>query len=206
MRVFHSSRREHEAPWLSFTDLLSNSLILLTLILVFSTISKVLNEKPPIIQLPDDEKFRFSSGGYELSDNFLAALESEKVPIIKRTIACYGVDTIEIIGHTDGQPNSNISNLDIIFLSGKDGLDLSKPVRAGSNVDLGLLRAIAVQKALQQRVDPMNNNITFRVYSAGSIINTDGNMEAVRNKDQRERRRIEIRFTRSRQTTFPKAC
>lgn len=206
MRVFHSSRREHEAPWLSFTDLLSNSLILLTLILVFSTISKVLNEKPPIIQLPDDEKFRFSSGGYELSDNFLAALESEKVPIIKRTIACYGVDTIEIIGHTDGQPNSNISNLDIIFLSGKDGLDLSKPVRAGSNVDLGLLRAIAVQKVLQQRVDPMNNNITFRVYSAGSIINTDGNMEAVRNKDQRERRRIEIRFTRSRQTTFPKAC
>lgn len=206
MRIFHSSRREHEAPWLSFTDLLSNSLIILSLILVFSTISRILNEKPPVIQLPDNDKFRFSSGGYTLTANFLTALESEKIPVIKKTLACYGVDTLEIIGHTDGQPNSSASNLDTAFLTGKDGLMLSPSVRAGSNVDLGLLRAISVQRAIEQRLKLDVNDVIYRVYSAGSIINTDGRMEAVRNKDQRERRRIEIRFTRSRQTTFPKSC
>jgi len=206
MRIFHSSRREYEAPWLSFTDLLSNSLIILSLILVFSTISRILNEKPPVIQLPDNDKFRFSSGGYTLSANFLTALESEKIPVIKKTLACYGVDTLEIIGHTDGQPNSSASNLDTAFLTGKDGLMLSPSVRAGSNVDLGLLRAISVQRAIEQRLKLDVNDVIYRVYSAGSVINTDGRMEAVKNKDQRERRRIEIRFTRSRQTTFPKSC
>jgi flagellar motor protein MotB len=206
MRIFHSSRREYEATWLSFTDLLSNSLIILSLILVFSTISRILNEKPPVIQLPDNDKFRFSSGGYMLSANFLTALESEKIPVIKKTLACYGVDTLEIIGHTDGQPNSSASNLDTAFLTGKDGLMLSPSVRAGSNVDLGLLRAISVQRAIEQRLKLDVNDVIYRVYSAGSVINTDGRMEAVRNKDQRERRRIEIRFTRSRQTTFPKSC
>jgi flagellar motor protein MotB len=206
MRIFHSSRREYEAPWLSFTDLLSNSLIILSLILVFSTISRILNEKPPVIQLPDNDKFRFSSGGYTLSANFLTALESEKIPVIKKTLACYGVDTLEIIGHTDGQPNSSASNLDTAFLTGRDGLMLSPSVRAGSNVDLGLLRAISVQRAIEQRLKLDVNDVIYRVYSAGSVINTDGRMEAVKNKDQRERRRIEIRFTRSRQTTFPKSC
>ena len=206
MRGFHSRRREHEAPWLSFTDLLSNSLILLSLILVFTTISRTLNEKPPIIQLPDNDKFRFTSGGYRLSPTFLAALESEKVPIIKKTLACYGVDTIEIIGHTDGQPNSSLSNLDTAFLTGEKGLSLTGTMRAGSNVDLGLLRAISVKRAIERKVSTTENDIIYRVYSAGSMINTDGRMEAVRNQDQRDRRRIEIRFTRSRQTTFPKAC
>lgn len=206
MRVFHSSRREHEAPWLSFTDLLSNSLILLSLILVFSTISRSLNERPPVIQLPDNEKFRFSSGGYALSSNFLSALESEKIPVIRKTLACYGVDTLEIIGHTDGQPNSGTSNLDRAFLVGNAGLKLSPSMRAGSNVDLGLLRAISVQRAIKDRIGPDTNDVIYRVYSAGSIINTDGRMEGVKNKNQQERRRIEIRFTRSRETTFPKAC
>jgi len=206
MRGLHSRRREHEAPWLSFTDLLSNSLILLSLILVFTTISRTLNEKPPIIQLPDNDKFRFSSGGYRLSPTFLAALESEKVPIIKKTLACYGVDTIEIIGHTDGQPNSSLSNLDTAFLTGEKGLSLTGTMRAGSNVDLGLLRAISVKRAIEKKVSTTETDIIYRVYSAGSMINTDGRMEAVRNQDQRDRRRIEIRFTRSRQTTFPKAC
>jgi hypothetical protein len=206
MRGLHSSRREYEAPWLSFTDLLSNSLILLSLILVFTTISRTLNEKPPVIQLPDNDKFRFSSGGYRLSPTFLAALESEKVPIIKKTLACYGVDTIEIIGHTDGQPNSNLSNLDTAFLSGEKGMSLAGSMRAGSNVDLGLLRAISVKRAIERKVSTTENDVIYRVYSAGSMINTDGRMVAVRNQDQRDRRRIEIRFTRSRQTTFPKAC
>jgi hypothetical protein len=206
MRGLYSRRREYEAPWLSFTDLLSNSLILLSLILVFTTISRTLNEKPPVIQLPDNDKFRFSSGGYRLSPTFLAALESEKVPIIKKTLACYGVDTIEIIGHTDGQPNSSLSNLDTAFLSGEKGLSLTGSMRAGSNVDLGLLRAISVKRAIERKVSTTENDVIYRVYSAGSMINTDGRMEAVRNQNQRERRRIEIRFTRSRQTTFPKAC
>jgi hypothetical protein len=161
MRGLYSRRREYEAPWLSFTDLLSNSLILLSLILVFTTISRTLNEKPPVIQLPDNDKFRFSSGGYRLSPTFLAALESEKVPIIKKTLACYGVDTIEIFGHTDGQPNSNLSNLDTAFLSGEKGMSLAGSMRAGSNVDLGLLRAISVKRAIERKVSTTENDVSI---------------------------------------------
>lgn len=206
MKIFHSSRREHEAPWLSFTDLLSNSLILLSLILVFSTISRIINERPPVIQLPDNERFRFPSGGYQLTSSFISALESEKIPEIKRILNCYGVDTLEIIGHTDGQPNARVSNLDLAFLSGKEPLALSMPMSAGSNVDLGLLRALSVQRAIQQRMRREIPDIIYRVYSAGSIINTSGRMESVKNQNEQERRRIEIRFTRSRQTTFPRNC
>lgn len=206
MRVFHSSRREHEAPWLSFTDLLSNSLILLTLVVVFSTIARVMNEKPPVIQLPDNEKFRFGSGSYQLSPEFLAALQADKIPQITRTLNCFGVDTIEIIGHTDGQPNSGYSNLDSALLHANEKLNLSRAMTPGSNVDLGLLRAIAVKEAIQARLDSDADHIIFRVYSAGSVISPEGEIKKVANRDDKARRRIEIRFTRTRDTTLPKNC
>lgn len=206
MRVFHSSRREHEAPWLSFTDLLSNSLIILTIVLVFSTIARVLNEKPPVIQLPDNNKFRFPSGSYQLSPEFATALQNEKMPEIIRTLNCFGVDTIEIIGHTDGQPNSGFGNLDTALLSANQKLNLNKSMRPGSNVDLGLLRAIAVKEAIESNLTAEPKGIIFRVYSAGSVISPDGEIRKVTNLDDQTRRRIEIRFTRSRETSLPKAC
>lgn len=202
----YSKRPEPETPWLSFTDLLSNALILLSLVLVFSTIARTINERPPVIQLPDNEKFRFSSGDYRLSPAFLKALDTEKIPQIRRALTCFGVDTVDIIGHTDGQPNTGRGNLDSAFLSGKESLTLRKEFQAGSNVDLGLLRAIAVQKAIESKIGEDLPNTAYRVYSAGSVINTDGVMEPVTNRDDRERRRIEIRFTRSKETTYPKSC
>jgi hypothetical protein len=206
MKNFYSSRREPETPWLSFTDLLSNALILLSLVLVFTTIARTINERPPVIQLPDNEKFRFPSGDYQLSEAFLSALETEKIPEIRKALTCFGVDTIDIIGHTDGQPNSGNGNLDTAFLAGKGALGLRKELRAGSNVDLGLLRAIAVQRAIELKISKDLPDVLYRVYSAGSIINVDGVMEPVTNRDDRQRRRIEIRFTRSRESTFPKSC
>jgi flagellar motor protein MotB len=202
----YSNRREPETPWLSFTDLLSNALILLSLVLVFSTIARTINERPPVIQLPDNEKFRFPSGDYRLSPAFRNALANEKIPEIRRALTCFGVDTVDIIGHTDGQPNTGSGNLDSAFLTGKDALSLRKELRAGSNVDLGLLRAIAVQKAIESMISHDLPNTVYRVYSAGSIINTDGVIEPVTNRDDRERRRIEIRFTRLKETTYPKSC
>lgn len=206
MKHIHLSRRDPETPWLSFTDLLSNALILLSLVLVFSTIARTINERPPVIQLPDDDKFRFPSGDYQLSSAFLTALETEKIPEIKKALTCYGVDTIDIIGHTDGQPNSGSGNLDSAFLTGKGSLNMRMGLRAGSNVDLGLLRAIAVQRAIESKINKKIPNVLYRVYSAGSIINVDGIMEPVTNRDDRQRRRIEIRFTRTRESTFPKRC
>jgi hypothetical protein len=133
-------------------------------------------------------------------------LENEKIPEIKKALTCFGVDTIDIIGHTDGQPNSGSGNLDSAFLTGKGALNLRRELRAGSNVDLGLLRAIAVQRALESKISKQIPNVLYRVYSAGSIINVDGVMEPVTNRDDKQRRRIEIRFTRTRESTFPKSC
>lgn len=57
------------------------------------------------------------------------------------------VDTLEIIGHTDGVPLARNGNLDVNLpdvLAG-NGSKISS-LTAGSNNDLGLLRALAVKE------------------------------------------------------------
>ncbi len=189
--------RHMEAPWLSFTDLLSNSFIILCLVLVFSVIARVVNEKPPIVALPDSEKFRFSTGGYSVSAEFNKALKAEKIPVIKHYLRCYGVDTIEIVGHTDRQPNGGASNLDSALAKGL-GLPLHSDLRAGSNVDLGFLRAMAVRNILEKQLKDEFPSLVYRVYSAGSLIDPVSSKLLIPGAlDDKRKRRIEVRFTRS---------
>lgn len=196
MQKARSSRHE-DGPWLSFTDLLSNSFIIICLVLAFSILSRAINEKPPIVPLPDSEKFRFPTGGYTLSRDFRKALAEEKIPIIRNYLRCYGVDTIEVIGHTDRQPNNGISNLDFAFKDPKN-LSLGGHLKAGSNIDLGFLRATAVRNALESQLDSEFPDIIYRVYSAGSLVDPASDKSVVNaTLDDKSRRRIEVRFTRT---------
>jgi outer membrane protein OmpA-like peptidoglycan-associated protein len=191
------SNRQDEGPWLSFTDLLSNSFIIICLILVFSILSRAINEKPPIVPLPDSEKFRFPTGGYTLSVDFKSALVNEKVPVIRKYLRCYGVDTVEVVGHTDKQPNSGQSNLDFALVNTKNPTN-ALGLKAGSNVDLGFLRALAVRNALESQLKAEFPSITYRVYSAGSFIDpVADHSTAVKMLDDKSKRRIEVRFTRT---------
>ena len=197
MKISRSNRQGDDGPWLSFTDLLSNSFIVICLVLAFSILSRAINEKPPIVPLPDSEKFRFPTGGYTLSADFKNALVNEKVPVIRKYLRCYGVDTIEVVGHTDKQPNDGQSNLDFSFANGKRS-SLPQGLKAGSNVDLGFLRALAVRNALQSQLKSEFPGIIYRVYSAGSFIDPDMDQSTTRSTlDDKDKRRIEVRFTRT---------
>jgi outer membrane protein OmpA-like peptidoglycan-associated protein len=191
-------RRSRDADtnyWIGYTDLLSSSLLILVLTIAISTLARANNEKPPLVRLTERESFRFPTGSYVLSPAFIKALDN-RVPEILETIRKYRIDSVEVIGHTDGQPSPGTSNLDLLLPKANRSTTLSG-FRAGSNADLGLLRALAVANHLKGRLDPEGAiGLTIRPYSAGSLIANDGAYAPADNNDRAERRRIELRFTR----------
>lgn len=191
-------RRSRDADtnyWIGYTDLLSSSLLILVLTIAISTLARANNEKPPLVRLTERESFRFPTGSYVLSPAFIKALDN-RVPEILETIRKYRIDSVEVIGHTDGQPSPGTSNLDLLLPKANRSTTLSG-FRAGSNADLGLMRALAVANHLKGRLDPEGKiGLTIRPYSAGSLIANDGAYAPADNNDRAERRRIELRFTR----------
>jgi hypothetical protein len=171
-----------------------------------------LNDKPPIIRIDEGNKeYRFASGSAAMSGDFLAGLEENEFKtlageILKRnnggTIV---VDTLEIIGYTDGQAVRTSGNLDDAlpnFLSGRD--QTLERLRPGSNNDLGLLRSLAVKKAWEQfaQASPgfeMLRRIDVRCYSAGQTIPPEPvslTDPASFTQNNPKARRIEIRLTK----------
>ena len=181
--------------WIGYTDLLSNSLLVLLLTIAVATLARANNEKPPFLPLTEEQSFRFRTGSYQLSPQFKAALNS-KLPWIQEQIKKYRIDIVEVVGHTDGQPSPGNSNLDLLLPKAASSPNL-KGYQSGSNTDLGLLRALAVSNHLKvQLADQGIENVTIRPYSAGSLIATDGTFSPADTKDRADRRRIELRFTR----------
>jgi len=187
-----------ESQWLGYTDIFASSLLILILVTVVSAINNANNQKPPLITLTESESYRFTTGSHKLSKKFKAEL-GKKLNDITRDIQKYNIDTIEVIGHTDGQPSPGMSNLDISLLNFSNApKDALHTMKAGSNIDLGLLRALSVASFLKEKLTQKNilvPNIT--PYSAGSLINTNGHFNPANNLPNSQRRRIEIRFTRS---------
>jgi outer membrane protein OmpA-like peptidoglycan-associated protein len=196
------------APWLAYTDLLSSTLMILTIAIVVSTLGKALNQKPPIIRLSDDKNYRFSSGSYSISKLFKQQLVAEQLPNIKRVLHCYGIDTIEIIGHTDSSPNTGSSNLDQ-FQDRRKLIHASGAARSGSNADLGLLRALSVENLLKESLEKDFSHISYRSYSAASFVDPDVKNKAssmTQAQKQQAKRRIEVRFTRSEYSNVMPKC
>lgn len=191
-------RRGREAEtnfWMGYTDLLSNSLLVLLLTIAIASLARANNEKPPLLRLTERESFRFGTGSYALNPQFKAALDG-RLPWIEEQIKKYRIDSVEVIGHTDGQPSPGSSNLDLLLPKAGSTGSL-KGYQSGSNTDLGLLRALAVSKYLQAKLAASGvKNVTVRPYSAGSLIAVDGAYAPADTKDRADRRRIELRFTR----------
>lgn len=193
-----SKRRGRESDtnfWIGYTDLLSNSLLLLLLTIAVAALARANNEKPPLLRLTEKESFRFGTGSYTLNPQFKSALD-DRLPWIQEQIKKYRIDSVEVIGHTDGQPSPGNSNLDLLVPNSGSSANL-KGYQAGSNTDLGLLRAIAVSKYLKIKLAASGiKNITVRPYSAGRLIGVDGAFAPADMNERAERRRIELRFTR----------
>lgn len=155
---------------------------------------------PPIISLSELGGYNFASGSAELSDDFKTKLRD-----LSKTIASiaksYGVDVIEVIGHTDEQAMSGeSSNMD-------KGLQpvLAHKVEIGTlhpadNAGLGLARAISVTSILRDM--PELKGFTILPMSGGQLILPGDRLtDGAQAGDVKARRRIEIRVRqRSRET------
>lgn len=169
-----------------------------------------LHDKPPNIQIVDKEGYRFESGSSAMGSDFTSALQRNEFPFLAKEIVDreaegrVKVDTLEIIGHTDGAPLSSAGNLDKKLpdvLAGRFEISTLTP---GSNNDLGLLRALAVREQWEGFIDgheqrDILRKIHVRCYSAGQTILPYAKDDAVADDFRQpdpHARRIEMRLTR----------
>ena len=142
--------------------------------------AKKVNDKPPIISLPETSGYKFNSGTADLSPVFASLLEKTVFADIRKVLDRGDVNTIEIIGHTDGDPVPERrrvgSNLDAQLGSVLAGLMPAKKLRHGSNADLGLIRAVAVRREIEAFLsrEGLSRRITVRCYEVDPEIRARG--------------------------------
>ncbi|WP_157895957.1 hypothetical protein [Mesorhizobium sp. ORS 3428] len=156
------------------------------------TVAAKPHDWPPIISLSELDGYNFESGSAELSDGFKTKLRD-----LSKTIAgiatSYGVDVIEVIGHTDEQAMSGVSsNMDKGLqpvLAGKVEVGALHPA---DNAGLGLARAISVTSILREMPDL--GGFTILPMSGGQLILPGDRLtDGAQAGDVKARRRIEIR-------------
>ena len=153
-------------------------------------------KSPPVIVLRDSAERKFESGSAELSPQLNQFVEEDLVEQIQTQAQDYQGYIVEVIGHTDGQVNTgNYSNLDSNLervIRGNESLNQLIP---GSNADLGLMRALAVVKKLQENQELQELGLKFKAYSAAQLYDQSGDYAPQNRSANPNRRRIEIRFT-----------
>ena len=159
---------------------------------------------PPIIVIQDTGSYQFQSGSAALPESLNRYIRQQLVAQIESNAAEYQIDVVEIIGHTDGQVNQGgVSNLDQVLETVAKGNTSLNQLSPGSNADLGLMRALAVVKILQeiQQKEGRLKGLQFRPYSAAQLVTPSGTFAETNRNPDAKRRRIEIRFTQLGQVT-----
>lgn len=170
-----------------------------------------LHDQPPNIQFSEQkEDYKFGSGSSSMGSKFIDGLRNNEFKQLANEIIArqnegrVKVDTLEIIGHTDGLPFSGGGNLDQGLPNVLVGTGKISTLFPGSNNDLGLLRALAVREQWEDFISEHAENkilrsIEIRCYSAGQTIlpypQGSPDAEDFRHDDARARR-IEMRLTR----------
>ena len=179
------------------------------------TNTKLIKESEKVfVEVSGTDVYTFASGKALIDLDFGDALAGNQFAdlaerIIDRHLGNNNInDVLEIIGHTDGTRwSAGPGNLDAklpLFLSGKD--PNVKKLKAGSNNDLGLLRALAIRNAwgnfVEDYADAIGKGILLgikvRCYSAGQTLPAEGiGLEKPDTYTQNNPafRRIEIRLT-----------
>jgi outer membrane protein OmpA-like peptidoglycan-associated protein len=180
----------------AFTDLMSNAFMIISFLLLISLLqsivmAKKLKSAEPIIIDEKSGNFKFPSGSAELTPDLQTYIQQTILPEINKATAKGNIDFIQIIGHTDSQGISNASNLDRQLTSAATGIATISALKAGSNTDLGLMRAVAVVQFLNTKG---LGKVKFRAYSAGQLYLPSGKLAKIDRGADDTRRRIEIRF------------
>ncbi len=154
---------------------------------------------PPIILIQNTGAYQFASGSAELPVALNSYVRGKLVDEIESNAKAYQIDVVEVIGHTDGQPNGGVSsNLDENLEKVARGQIPTHNLHAGSNADLGLMRSLELVRGLRfiQRQGTRLKDLEFRAYSAAQLILPTGGLAQINQQSDPKRRRIEIRFTR----------
>ncbi|MGL5940543.1 MAG: hypothetical protein ACRC2S_09180 [Waterburya sp.] len=195
--------QESTSIFQSFTDLMSNAFMILCLLLLLVLFqSQKLNQDlkqanqrlqsaSPIVIDESSGNFKFKSGSAELNQQLKNYISTKISPEINKILQEREIDFIQIIGHTDGEGTKQNSNLDKTLETVALGTQPVSKLSAGSNADLGLMRALAVVQELQKTG---LKNVEFRAYSAAQLYLPSGNLASIDRKPDETRRRIEIRF------------
>lgn len=153
------------------------------------------HEWPPIISLSEASGYYFRSGSAELTDKFTVDLNGSISTQIADNLKRYGVDIVEVIGHTDEQPlarpNSNMDKLSIGVVSSKTPITELVPA---DNAGLGLARAISVANIL--RANSALEAVTILPLSAAQLVLPGDKLTTGQAGNVESRRRIEIRIRR----------
>jgi flagellar motor protein MotB len=193
----HSDRHHQDEElniFQAFTDLMSNAFMIITFML-FVTMLQIPKNKELASPIIIDEKsrdYKFPSGSAELTPRLRTHVQTTVIPAIKRATEQGNVDFVQVIGHTDSQIIGNVSNLDVKLNSAASGNEKINALKAGSNTDLGLMRAIAVVQFLNQTKGL--EKVKFQAYSAGQLYLLSGKLAPLDRGADDTRRRIEIRF------------
>ncbi len=153
--------------------------------------NKRLQSASPIVIDESSGNFKFKSGSAELNPQLKNHIATKISPDIKNILRSREIDFIQIIGHTDGEGIKQNSNLDKTLETVAQGSQPVSKLLAGSNADLGLMRALAVVQELQKTG---LKNVEFRAYSAAQLYLPSGKLAPVDRQPDETRRRIEIRF------------
>jgi outer membrane protein OmpA-like peptidoglycan-associated protein len=181
----------------AFTDLMSNAFMIISFLLLISLLqsivmAKKLKSAEPIIIDEKSRDFKFPSGSAELTPGLRSHIQTAVIPAVKKATVQGNVDFIQVIGHTDSQGIGNTSNLDTKLTAAAIGTEQISALKAGSNADLGLMRAIAVVQFLNRT--PGLEKVKFQAYSAGQLYLPSGETAKRDRGADDTRRRIEIRF------------
>ena len=155
-------------------------------------------DQPPIISLRESQGYHFISGSAELSEDFRTKLGGDVTEQLIQIATHYGLDVIEVVGHTDEVPvSSATSNLDAHLLSFLRGEGSVQQLAFADNAGLGISRAASVVKELAE--NPRLSGFTVIPLSAGQAVLSDGRLStgAANRGAEEDRRRIEIRLRRS---------
>jgi flagellar motor protein MotB len=152
---------------------------------------------PPIISLSEAGGYFFAKGSAELSPQFEQRLKSDVIPLLVETARKFGVDVVEVVGHTDELPiGTRPSNLDRDLPSVLRGSSPVGVLKPADNAGLGLARSVSVVKNLIQ--DSRMEGVRVLPLSGAQLIQTDETLtRGGETGDVQQRRRIEIRLRKS---------
>lgn len=187
-------------------EILKSDLLKVQLMLAPTNSNKPSNQEAPIITLSENNPaFRFPSGSAQMNPNFEEKLLEDVFSKIQENSQRYQCDVLMVIGHTDevqvGE-SRRTSNLDDQLTRAYATGTLDE-LHAGSNTDLGMVRALALVNFFRAHQELIPSIRYVLPYSAGQMIQLDRSLSTTLLNDNNQglpdetRRRIELQLTKS---------